>query len=188
MKFKQIGVPQPEDVIRASSKSILKTLDSVNLDVLPLFKDAALALIESSGGDAEKALCKALAFMSGHYKQKFASRSLLNGQEKQITLQLNLLEGSFQNPIKNGVELIRNYFPTTMADRLRLIRGLKSMNGIVFDIDEDQADRFLEIAQHLKETDSKIDFQVNKCLELPQMEDADGGPAWRGGGGGSFSG
>ena len=47
---------------------MLKTLESVNLEVLPLFKDTALALLESSGGDAEKALCKALAYMSGHYK------------------------------------------------------------------------------------------------------------------------
>ena len=55
-------------MIKASSKAMLKTLDSVNLEVLPLFKDAALALIESSGGNAEQAICKALAYMSGHYK------------------------------------------------------------------------------------------------------------------------
>ena len=54
-----------------------------------------------------------------------------------------------------------------MSDRLRIIRGLKSLTGIVFDIDEDQAERFLEIATHLRETDSKIDFEVAKCLELP---------------------
>jgi ATP-dependent RNA helicase DDX21 len=41
IKFKTIGVPQPEDVIRASSKVMLKTLDTVNKDVLPLFKEAA---------------------------------------------------------------------------------------------------------------------------------------------------
>lgn len=65
---------------------MMKTLDSVNADVLPFFRDAAKSLIASSGGDAEKALCKALAYISGHYKQTFANRSLLNGQEKQITL------------------------------------------------------------------------------------------------------
>lgn len=69
--------------------------------------------------------------------------------------------------MKNGVELIKRYFPNSMTDRLRGIKGLNDLSGIVFDIDEDQADRFIEIAQHLRETDSKIDFEVQKCLELP---------------------
>ena len=36
-----IGAPQPEDVIRASSKGILKKLDDVTEQVLDLFTDAA---------------------------------------------------------------------------------------------------------------------------------------------------
>lgn len=35
--------------------------------------------------------------------------------------------------------------------------------GIVFDIEEGQADRFLEISQHLIESDSSIDFEILKC-------------------------
>jgi hypothetical protein len=68
-----------------------------------------------------------------------------------------------------------------MTDRLRGIRGRNDSAGIVFDIDEDQAERFLEIASHLKETDSKIDFEVSKCLELPELEDSENNSAaWRG--------
>lgn len=41
IKLRVIGVPQPEDVIRASSKGILRNLEDVNKDVLGLFKEAA---------------------------------------------------------------------------------------------------------------------------------------------------
>lgn len=41
VKFKTIGVPQPEDVIRASSKDIVKKLKAVNSSVLPLFTETA---------------------------------------------------------------------------------------------------------------------------------------------------
>jgi len=61
-------VPQPEDVIRASSKGILKQMESVNQDVLPLFKQAAQELIKQQNNDPEQALCAALAYLSGFYK------------------------------------------------------------------------------------------------------------------------
>jgi hypothetical protein len=62
--------------------------------------------------------------------------------------------------MKNGVELLKRYFPNNITDRLRGIKGRYDLTGIVFDIDEDQAERLIEIAIHLKETDSKIDFDV----------------------------
>ena len=70
IKLKRIGVPQPEDVIKASSRGILKNLDDVNEDVLYLFEDLAKVLIDQQDGDAEKALQIALAYCSGHYKHK----------------------------------------------------------------------------------------------------------------------
>jgi len=56
IKFKRIGVPQAEDVIKASSRYILKNLKDVNEDVLHLFADTAKCLIDQNDGDAEKAL------------------------------------------------------------------------------------------------------------------------------------
>lgn len=47
---------------------MLKNLESVNNQVLSLFSEAAKQLIDSSNGDPEKALCKALAYISGYYK------------------------------------------------------------------------------------------------------------------------
>jgi ATP-dependent RNA helicase DDX21 len=56
IKLVRVGIPQPEDVIRASSKEILNNLQDVHKDVLPLFEDTAKNLIEQHGGDAQKAL------------------------------------------------------------------------------------------------------------------------------------
>jgi ATP-dependent RNA helicase DDX21 len=75
IKFKMIGVPQPEDVIRASSRGIIKSLDNVNEQVIEIFRDTAREIIDKCGGDPEKALCTALAFMSGYYKHTMMSRS-----------------------------------------------------------------------------------------------------------------
>lgn len=49
-------MPQPEDVIKASSRDILRNLQDVNSDVLHLFEDTAKVLIDQNDGDAEKAL------------------------------------------------------------------------------------------------------------------------------------
>jgi hypothetical protein len=56
--------------------------------VLSLFKETAKELISKCKGDPERALCTALAYMSGYYKHELASRSLLTGQEKWITAEL----------------------------------------------------------------------------------------------------
>ena len=187
IKFRIIGVPQPEEVIRASSKVMLKSLESVNKDVLPLFREAARTLVAQSDGDPEKALCRALAYLSGHYKQALQSRSLLTGQERQATLQMRSLGQKWPNPLKLAAELLHQYFPKNLADNVRGIKPRSDQTGVVFDFPSEQAERFLEIAAHLKETDSAIDFVIVKCQELPPLDtgdDARSDGAWRGGGSG----
>lgn len=44
-----------------------------------MFKDVARDLINHAKGDTEKALCQALAYISGYYKQQIVARSLLTG-------------------------------------------------------------------------------------------------------------
>jgi len=56
------------------------------------------------------------------------------------------------------VQIFKKHFPEKMVDHLRGMKAKADKSGIVFDIDENQADRFLEISQHLAETDSSIDF------------------------------
>lgn len=77
--FQKIGVPQPEDVIKASSRDTIKNLDQVNPEILYLFEEAAENLIIKCENDAKKALMTTLAYLSGHYKSELHARSLLTG-------------------------------------------------------------------------------------------------------------
>lgn len=47
--------------------------------MIPLFAEPADKLIEKYKGDAKKALCATLAYLSGQYKSVLGSRSLLTG-------------------------------------------------------------------------------------------------------------
>lgn len=78
-KFNLIGIPQPEDVYKATSRDSIKQLQEVNDELLPMFDAAAEELILMCDGNKKTALKKALAFMSGCHKNKLESRSLLNG-------------------------------------------------------------------------------------------------------------
>jgi len=79
IQFQKIGVPQPDQVIKATSRDTLKDLEEVNEKVLHLFEDAATELIKQSKDDPKVALCKTLALLSGHHKEMMTARSLLNG-------------------------------------------------------------------------------------------------------------
>ena len=85
IKMEKIGVPQPEQVIKASSRDTISQLKEVNQKVVPLFEEAAQMLIDQNGGDVKRALCQTLALLSGHHKEEMSARSLLNGQEDCVT-------------------------------------------------------------------------------------------------------
>lgn len=86
----KIGVPQPEQVIKASSMGIVEMLKEVNEKVIPLFSDAADTLILSHNGDIKRALMQTLALLSGHHKEEMQARSLLNGQEDCVTFEMTM--------------------------------------------------------------------------------------------------
>jgi len=67
--FQKIGIPQPDDVIKASFRDTMKQLEEVEDKVVPIFEDAATKLIKAEQGDAKRALCKTLALLSGHHKE-----------------------------------------------------------------------------------------------------------------------
>jgi hypothetical protein len=56
--------------------------------------------------------------------------------------------------------------------------------GVVFDLWDDQYQRFIEIFDHLKTLDSTVDFEVVRCTGLPELIAESGfesgGSAWRG--------
>ena len=183
IKLQRIGVPQPEDVIKASAMDICKNLEEVHSDVLPLFVETAQELIRQTGGDAEKALCTALAFISGHYKQALMARSLISGQDRMLTVKLESTNGS-RMAVTAVYGILRRFWPPAIADNVRTMRGTRSQAGAVFDLYEDQYARFMDGWAHLQEAEAgRLDFDVAKCTELPELAEDDplasNGAGWR---------
>ena len=194
--LKRIGVPQPDDVVKASAMDICKNLDEVHDDVLPLFVETAQALIRQKGGDAERALCTALAYISGNYKAAMLSRSLITGQDRMITVKLESTQNG-RLSTDNVNAILRRFWPPAIVDSVRTMRGMKSGAGAVFDLYEDQYSRFIDSWKHLQEQEgSRLDFDVGQCKELPELDEdcSDSGPAsgygggYGGGRGGGFGG
>lgn len=122
LKFIPIGIPQPKDVIRATSRDTIKQLKTVNDDLLDLFTDAADELIAITDGDSRKALLKALAFISGCHKEKMSERSLLTGQDKSITFQMDMTKAFHGMGLVWS--LLRKYLPE------KIVTGIKGMRGL----------------------------------------------------------
>ena len=166
-KFTQIGIPQPEDLLKAASRDTIKQLETVNDDILPSFDAAAEELIAMCGGDKKKALKKALAFMSGCHKEKLANRSLLNGQENCITYQIDLKQ-TFNGP---GLiwNMLRRYAPETITNEIKGLRALADKTGAVFDLEDRLVSAFDEVFEKAKEGGRQMDFELYKCKALPDL-------------------
>ena len=195
IKFNRIGVPQPEQVIQASAMGVLTQLDDVNPKVLKMFKAPAEAMIKRFDGDAEKALCSALAYISGFYKQQFTSRSVLTGQDRQITVKIESNRPDGRMQVRDIFGILRKFWPPGLVDSIRVIKGMRSMNGGVFDLPEDRYGRFMDNYEHLLQAEhDRLDFTVDKCTDLPELAEDDpqmGGGGWRndgGYGGGGYGG
>lgn len=174
----------------------MKNLQDVNEDVLYLFEDLAKDLIEQYNGDAEKALQVVLAYSSGHYKQKLASKSMLNGAEGMTSIQMTSLMQRGRLGHGNAYAILKKYWDPRTADHVKNMRALRSGNGVVFDIRAENFEGFLENFERLRETMDRIDFDIHKCTEMPELEEDGGfgGGNWRApvddryGGGNSYGG
>ena len=179
IKLKRIGIPQAEDIIKASQSGIMKNLEDVNEDVLYLFEDLAKDLIEQYNGDAEKALQVVLAYSSGHYKQKLASKSMLNGAEGMTSIQMTSLMQRGRLGHGNAYAILKKYWDPRTGDQVKNMRALRSGSGVVFDIRAENFEAFLENFERLKETMDRIDFDIKKCTEMPELEEDGFGGNWR---------
>lgn len=145
----------------------------VNEDVIDLFEDASKELIAMHGGDANKALKMAMAYMSGCYKGAMANRSLLSGQEKFITYQIEM------NQTFHGVGLVwnilRRFAPENIVSGIMGMRAVADMNGGVFDVPEEVEQQFKDIFQHAKDQGQRMDFEVSKCIAMPELLEKDAG-------------
>ena len=120
----------------ASSRDIKNSLDKVSDDVLPFFEDLADKIIDNLG--AKKALCKALAVMSGNLK-KIENRSLITGGENLVTYQITLTQ-EIQSP--SYVWGILKREAPEVSDQVKNMKMLASSMGVIFDVPEDAVSDF----------------------------------------------
>jgi len=190
-------VPQPEDVIRSSSKGILSKLNSVSDDVLDLFSDAAKLMVDKYRGDKDKAIKACLAYISGHYQSSLVARSMLTGQEKMTTLEMSM------PPIEPGkhpkdidiqeevMTFLRFGWPPKLTDNIRAIKVRRDQTGVLFDLWEDRVDTFMDYYNDLVGKNQSKGVTVRRCAALPELEDDEdygGGNGGWGREGGSYGG
>ena len=51
------------------------------------------------------------------------------------------------------------------------MKGIRDGSGVVFDLKSENFEAFMDNYASLKETGERIDFDVVKCADLPDLED-----------------
>jgi ATP-dependent RNA helicase DDX21 len=164
--FTKIGAPQPEDIIRASSKFILEGLKKVGDDALPLFEDTAALLVKAFG--EKKALLLTLAYISGNLN-KIKKRSLLSGTEDYVTYQLETTSDFRSVSYVWGI--LRRLLEPTDAEQIRQMRCYKNYKGAAFDVPEKLIPRFEEAYEREKERARYMSYTIKRAQELPDLKD-----------------
>lgn len=98
----------------------------------------------------------------------------------------------------NCYSVLKKYWDPRCCDNIRNMKAFKDGSGVVFDIKSENYEAFMDNYARLKETGDRIDFDVEKCSELPDLEDEfgyGGSQNWRDngsqntfGGGGNYGG
>jgi len=175
--FETISAPQPADIMAAAAKRVVSQLEAIQDDLLPYFEEAAQQLIKSRG--AEKALCAALAQISGFDKPP-PPTSLLSNSAGFMTFELKTqtamrAKGFAWSALRGG---------GIAEDAVESIKGMKITKdsmSVVFDVPTEHIEAF-------KDADfSKRNMQVFPVETLPELEE-EWGDSWGGGGGSSKGG
>ena len=165
MKFKQIGAPQPNDIITASARDASQSFDDINKEILPFFKETADELI--SKYSAEEVICRALAIISG-YTKNLKQKSLLNSTEGMVTMKLTGSIEGISGGTYNVFRLLKNNLDRGLVDTIKVMKVIKNDEGVVFDIPDKYKEAFIEEAHSLKKR-SNLELEV--CEELPELKE-----------------
>lgn len=158
LKFKHVGVPTASEIIKASCKDAIRSLDSVPASVSEHFRDAAEKLIEKRG--ALNALAAALAHISG--AKSFEPRSLLNSEKGYTTM---VLECSMEmHNIGFAWRGLKEQLGETVENQVKGMQFLKGKMGVCFDVPEDAVESMKENWQ-----DSRR-WKLTIANELPELE------------------
>ena len=166
IKFTKIGAPQPEDIIRASSKFIVEGLKKVSDDALPLFEDTA-ELLRKEFGD-KKALLLTLAYISGNLN-KIKKRSLLSGTEDFVTYQLET-ENEFRT-VSYVWGILKRLMNPDDSEQIRQMRCYKNLKGAAFDVPEKLVSKFEKTYEQEKSRSRHMSYVIKQATELPDLKD-----------------
>lgn len=171
IKFKKIGAPQPEDIIKHSAKEAIKGFDKVDEKVLSMFEDTAQYLIDTKG--ALKAVSLALAYISGTTEQ-IKKRSMLTGQENFVTYDLQTTE-EFRG-VSYIWGILRRLLPQKITDNIKGMRMYNNRKGAVFDVPEEDVDTVEDLYRNEKEFRRSMSYTLEVAKELPELFETDQGP------------
>lgn len=174
VKFRKIGAPQPEDIMRSNARDISCSFDNVAKEVLVYFQDNVKTILEKYSPD--EAISRALAVISG-YTKVVHQRSLLFSVEGYVTMKIEQ-EAEVRSP-SYFWNILRKHFAPSITDNIKGMRFLKNHRGVVFDLREEDRKLFEDIAVNL----NMEGMTIEACKELPEFEDQ-GGYGGSGGAGG----
>lgn len=158
IRFEQVGIPSDADIQKAQSKDVLRRLEDVDPEVLPLFEEVADKLLEKHSNDPKMALKIALAFCSGHFKHHLPTRSLLTGKEGFITIQMTVDQGRQLNE-ESAKAIIEKYWNLRVLNAITSIQEFRNSSGVAFDLKKDLVDGFIENFKLLQDRESqRVDF------------------------------
>lgn len=161
-KLKKVGMPQPEDIIRASARDISHSFDKVSDKVLACFDESVKDILEHY--PAEEALGRALAIMSG-YTNHMQQRSLLSSAEGFVTY---VIESDQEvRSLSYFWNFIKSNFSPIIAECIKGMRFLASKRGAVFDLEEKYKEQFDETLENLNHRYIKVYL----AKELPEIEE-----------------
>jgi ATP-dependent RNA helicase DDX21 len=188
VQFKQVGAPQPMDIVSAHASDMMDTLKSVHKDVLPYFTDTAEGFLAFHKNDPIMALSAALAVVSGTTKP-LPPRSLLSANEGFLTL-LFKTQHTIRNVGYVRSLLQRNHPDLTYQDTIGW-RMTKDEMGVVVDVSaekvEVQEGGDIILAGVKFAQGRGVDLEVAK--EIPDLQELAGGnEGGYGGGRGGYGG
>ncbi|XP_042314392.1 nucleolar RNA helicase 2, partial [Sceloporus undulatus] len=171
--FKRVGVPTATDIIKASSKDAIKSLDSVPPSAIDYFRQSAERLIEEKG--AVEALAAALAHISG--ATSIEQRSLLNSDAGYVTMRLQC--SVEMHSIGYAWRGLKEQLGEDIDNKVFRMRFLKGKTGVCFDIPVAELNKMQQTWQDTRR------WQLSVATELPELEESPNEGGRGGGGGGS---
>ncbi|XP_077206669.1 nucleolar RNA helicase 2 [Paroedura picta] len=158
--FKHVGVPTATDIIKASSKDAIRSLDSIPPSAVDYFRQSAERLIEEKG--AVEALAAALAHISG--ATSIDQRSLLNSDVGYVTMTLQC--SVEMHNIGYAWRGLKEQLGEDIDNKVNRMRFLKGKTGVCFDIPATELSKIQQMWQ-----DSRR-WQLSVATALPELEES----------------